>query len=439
MIHVFGIRLMLGSAFPLIALSMGSRGAPETAIDLVGAMSPVATFVADGMVLCIYGPLPALIGERFAVTQLATAPLDKLIPGTAVRAETIVELSFAGTPLAVLPFEWDPERLHATCGQHARADPTGAGGNAGKTSDLVALNDTFDAARGPGIERKVSAPLEIVAGLSARAMPVTGLERIVDQDSLCFLMLHRGPSGTWGLASHLKGDFFRLTAFATEYDLPTYEPSPKDREGQEALFPAYHRMMMSTEGFRHPTEAGPLPGERGDRQRASPTRGRGVAVRPGALPHRLPASRADRQLAGRRALARCVGRDAPRCAPCHAGGALEWRRAGATIIVHRGRVKSGLAPPVLVGGTEMALDDLLAEFLPGEPSPLPRRYAVGPPLLGALNPDLWPSKAPEVGTREPLRVSPPQPIDLVSLAVEAVSVLAEEGKRGSLTLVPKQP
>ncbi|MEM9192413.1 MAG: hypothetical protein AAGF12_24785 [Myxococcota bacterium] len=186
---------------------------------------------------------PTLLGA-YTCTPLVTVPLAELRAEARVRAKTVAELGFAGTPLAVIPF--DLERDGQTSSWVLVA-------NSSKTADLLRLEDVRENARGPGLSKMVHAPFEVQAGIRSLAMPITGVQRLVDQDARCFLALRRAvDSSRLELVSIGKGDFFRLTDFVTEYDFPNYAPRDGDK-GQAEYFLPYHRMMMEAEGFESPS------------------------------------------------------------------------------------------------------------------------------------------------------------------------------------------
>ncbi len=98
-----------------------------------------------------------------------------------------------------------------------------------------------------------------------------------------------------------------------------------------------------------------------------------------------------------------------------------WDRSGKrlTLLIDPGRIKQGVKPredigPVLeAGGRYRLVIDAGWKDAAGRPlgSGHEKSFAVGPPVAGALQPQDWKFELPKPGTREPLTVRFPAPLD----------------------------
>jgi hypothetical protein len=106
-----------------------------------------------------------------------------------------------------------------------------------------------------------------------------------------------------------------------------------------------------------------------------------------------------------------------------------------TLLFDPGRVKRGILPneemgPSLIGGRKYTLVvDAGWSDAHGQPlaAPFRREFRVGPPADRALDPADWAIDVPGSGTRDPLRVSFPKPLDY-GLLNRALSVSSDSGQ-----------
>jgi hypothetical protein len=181
---------------------------------------------------------PTLLAA-YTCTPLVTVPLNELKDGSKVRGKTIAELGFGNTPLDVLPFEIQYQGKKSDWVMIA---------NSAKAADLINLNDIVKATKIDGLSTPVKAPFQQHAGVPSIPLPITNLQRIMDQGSQYLLALRRdAESGDLQLVSIRKGAFFRLSDHVNEYDFASYAYPEGDKFQQDYIRP-FHRMMKSDEG-----------------------------------------------------------------------------------------------------------------------------------------------------------------------------------------------
>jgi hypothetical protein len=175
----------------------------------------------------------------YTCTPLVTVPMKDLKDGAKVRGKTIAELGFGNTPLDVVPFAIRHQGQTSNWVLVA---------NSAKAADLIRLDDIVAATKAEGLSQPVKAPFQQHAGVKSLPMPITNVQRILDQGPQFLTVLRRDPaSGQLQLVSLRKGAFFRLSDFVNEYDLPSYAYPEGDKFQQEYIRP-FHRMMKTDEG-----------------------------------------------------------------------------------------------------------------------------------------------------------------------------------------------
>jgi hypothetical protein len=181
---------------------------------------------------------PTLLAA-YTCTPLVTVPLSELKDGGKVRGKTIAELGFGNTPLDVIPFAIEYQGKKSEWVMVA---------NSAKAADLISLPDIVNAAKGEGLSAPVKAPFAQHAGVRAIQLPMTNLQKILDQGPQFLLALRRdAESGDLQLVSIRKGAFFRLSDHVNEYDFASYAYPESDKFQQEYIRP-FHKMMKADEG-----------------------------------------------------------------------------------------------------------------------------------------------------------------------------------------------
>jgi hypothetical protein len=175
----------------------------------------------------------------YTCTPLVTVPMKDLTDGAKARGKTIAELGFGNTPLDVVPFAIRHQGQTSNWVLVA---------NSAKAAELIRLEDIVAAAKAEGLSQPVKAPFQQHAGVKSLPMPITNVQRILDQGPQFLTALRRDPaSGQLQLVSLRKGAFFRLSDFVNEYDLPTYA-YPEGDKFQQDYIRSFHRMMKTDEG-----------------------------------------------------------------------------------------------------------------------------------------------------------------------------------------------
>jgi hypothetical protein len=195
--------------------------------------APVRTF----SIIDVAGE-PTLLAA-YTCTPLVTVPMAALKDGAKVRGKTIAELGFGNTPLDMLPFSIDYKGQKSDWVLVA---------NSAKAADLISLPDVVAAAQAPGLSQPVAAPFNQHAGVKTIPLPITNVQRLMDQGPQFLMALRRLPEdGQLELVSIRKGAFFRLSDFVNEYDFPDYAYPDGDKFQQEYIRP-FHKLMKTDEG-----------------------------------------------------------------------------------------------------------------------------------------------------------------------------------------------
>ncbi len=227
------------STFRRIAYPFKDAGA-TTAVEMYHAVhnqietrAPIRAF----SVIDVDGEPTVL--AAYTCTPLVTAPLKAMTNGATVRGKTIAELGFGNTPLDVVPFDIIYQGNTSKWVMVA---------NSAKAADLMRYEDIVAGAKGEGLGKPVKAPFEQHAGVKSLPMPITGVQRLLDQSPQFLLALRRDvATGDLQLVSIRKGAFFRLSDFVNEYDMPGYDYPANDQFQQSYIRP-FHKMMKTDEG-----------------------------------------------------------------------------------------------------------------------------------------------------------------------------------------------
>ncbi len=182
--------------------------------------------------------VPTLLAA-YTCTPLVVVSVSELKDGSKVRGKTIAELGFGNTPLDVVPF---------TINHQGQKSDWVIVANSAKAADLVNMNDVIKATKADGLSTPVKAPFQQHAGVPSIPIPITNLQKLIDQGPQFLLALRRNTeSGDLELVSIRKGAFFRLSDHVNEYDFPNYGYPEGDKFQQDYIRP-FHRMMKSDEG-----------------------------------------------------------------------------------------------------------------------------------------------------------------------------------------------
>lgn len=187
------------------------------------------------MTIMTIGGVDQLVAA-YTCTPLVVFPVDQVLAGGALTGKTIGELGFGNTPGDLIDFETtDPE-----------GNPIGAlfVQNKSQGAQVIYQPALEAAVAAPGITAEVVPPLSKV-DLGAFEAPMTGLLQLDDQDPGRVAALRRdAEDGTLELVSYLKGVYFRLSDFQSEYEVPNYVYTP-EQDGIRQ----FQNMMKVDEGY----------------------------------------------------------------------------------------------------------------------------------------------------------------------------------------------
>lgn len=173
----------------------------------------------------------------YTCTPLITVPLSALKEGAHVSGKTIAELGYGNTPIDIIRFQ--------------------AQGQDGSVQDMVLVTNTdysamaFSVAQllagnaAEGLTSPVSIGMN--AGVEPFRTPMAGVTQVSDQDPMHLLMLRiNKDTGNLDLVSTVKGAYFRLSDFVSEYDAVGYA-YPTD--GSQDFFKGFQNMLRMDEGY----------------------------------------------------------------------------------------------------------------------------------------------------------------------------------------------
>ena len=170
----------------------------------------------------------------YTCTPLVTIPTADIQEGKHIKATTIAELGFGNAPVDMLTFmvqEQDgsfDKKLLITHKQR--------GGN------VISLKDLAEANQGAGMEGKFTMGPE---GVKLFQVSTANVLHIDDQNQMMLAALRRNmENGDLELVSQLKGSYFRLSDFVSEYNFPDYR-YPEEQEGTKK----FHDMVKPMEGY----------------------------------------------------------------------------------------------------------------------------------------------------------------------------------------------
>ncbi len=169
----------------------------------------------------------------YTCTPLVTIPASELQDGAHVVGKTIAELGYGNTPVEVLTvtaynMERQPEEFVLVINREMSAN-------------LIKLEDL---AQAPGLDKAFSG-LGDTLGVDGTHVPFAGTLQADDQDAQHILALRRNiDTGDVDLISSMKGVYFRLSDFVSEYTFPDYEYSASQKGTQ-----MFHNMIKPAEGY----------------------------------------------------------------------------------------------------------------------------------------------------------------------------------------------
>ncbi|MEO0616914.1 MAG: hypothetical protein AAFY69_12360 [Pseudomonadota bacterium] len=184
------------------------------------------------MTIATVGGKKTLIAA-YTCTPLVTIPAQELENGAHVVGKTIAELGYGNTPVEVLTvtaynMERQPEDFVLVINREMSAN-------------LIKMEDLAEA---PGLTQAF-AGLGDTLGVEGTHVPFAGTLQADDQDAQFILALRRNiDTGDVDLISSMKGVYFRLSDFVSEYTFPDYEYSENQKGTQ-----MFHNMIKPIEGY----------------------------------------------------------------------------------------------------------------------------------------------------------------------------------------------
>ncbi|MEO0323769.1 MAG: hypothetical protein AAF447_12485 [Myxococcota bacterium] len=171
----------------------------------------------------------------YTCTPLVAFPLASIADGAHITGKTIGEMGYGNTPSDML--------VYTT--QDAQQQPLEVLflQNADRSAQVLPVEAVREAVRGEGITEGVA--LTEDATLGASSMPMTNVLEVADQGPRHLAVLRRdAQEGDLELISYLKGVYFRLSDFQSEYEIPGYAYA----EAQQPIR-QFQNMMKVDEGY----------------------------------------------------------------------------------------------------------------------------------------------------------------------------------------------
>ncbi|WP_298519996.1 hypothetical protein [uncultured Kordia sp.] len=169
----------------------------------------------------------------YTCTPLVSIPTSEIKEGNHVKAKTIAELGYGNTPIDMITFTAQE--------QDGSFDKKLLIINKERSASLISLKDFAEANKGKGLEGFSMGP----EGVKIFPVPMSGTMQVAEQNQMMLTTLQRNiDSGSVDLLSELKGAYFRLSNFDSEYEFPDY----KYTEGGK-VWKDFHNMVKPMEGF----------------------------------------------------------------------------------------------------------------------------------------------------------------------------------------------
>lgn len=173
----------------------------------------------------------------YTCTPLVTIPVSEVNEGNDVKGKTIAELGFGNAPSDMISFmvqEPDGSLDKKVLITHKQ-----------RSGSLISMKDLAAANAGDGLQGTTMGP----AGVEIFPVPTSSVMHVDNQNQMMLTVLRRNiDTGGADLISKLKGAYFRLSDFISEYDFPDYT-YPEEQVGTKQ----FHDMVKPIEGYPHLT------------------------------------------------------------------------------------------------------------------------------------------------------------------------------------------
>jgi len=168
----------------------------------------------------------------YTCTPLVSIPTEEIKEGNHVKAKTIAELGYGNTPIDMITFMAQE--------QDGSFDKKLLITNKQRSASLISLKDFAKANEGNGMSGFSMGP----DGVNIFPVPMAGVMQISEQNQMMLAVLRRNiDTGSVDLISKLKGAYFRLSDFESEYEFPEFT----HREGDPWF--DYQNVMKEMEGY----------------------------------------------------------------------------------------------------------------------------------------------------------------------------------------------
>ena len=168
----------------------------------------------------------------YTCTPLVSIPTTEIREGNHIKAKTIAELGYGNTPIDMISFMAQE--------QDGSFDKKLLITNKQRSGSIISLKDFAKANQGEGLSGFSLGP----EGVQIFPVPMAGVMQVSEQNQMMLAMLKRNiDSGSVDLISQLKGAYFTLSDFESEYEFPDY------RYTDTEPWHDFHNMIKPMEGF----------------------------------------------------------------------------------------------------------------------------------------------------------------------------------------------
>ncbi len=168
----------------------------------------------------------------YTCTPLVSIPVSDIKKDNHIKAKTIAELGYGNTPIDMITFMAQE--------QDGSFDKKLLIINKERSASLISLKDFANAEKGKGLSSFSMGP----NGVAIFPVPMAGVMQVSEQNQMMLTVLRRNiQNGEIDLLSKVKGAYFRLSDFDSEYEFPDHTY----RDGEPWI--NYHNMMKPMEGY----------------------------------------------------------------------------------------------------------------------------------------------------------------------------------------------